>query len=121
MGARARRATAAVTAVVLVLVAGTAATGPAGAGVAAAPTIQGRITDTGGAPVAGAVVGSYLPTDGLAPSSFGVTAADGTYTLLGVGVGENRVVAVPQPASGLALPSGVLMAAEKLGSAGFGG
>jgi hypothetical protein len=61
-------------------------------------TISGVITDSLGAPVQGAWVLGYLPTDLWVPAqsaAWAVTGADGTYTFAGVEPGTYRIAVFP--------------------------
>lgn len=102
MGARIRRAALAVA--VVTMVAAVLVVGPAAqAGTVMAATITGQVVDAEGDPVVGAVVGSYLPTDGWIGAAHTTTDDTGAYALNGVAPGANRVVVLPPGGSGLAL------------------
>lgn len=64
--------------------------------------ISGTVTDPGGAAVAGALVLAYRPTDAFVPTAWTVTAADGSYEIVGAPDGEYALAFVPPPTSGLA-------------------
>jgi hypothetical protein len=71
----------------------TTTTGVSGidAGLGAAATISGTVTDPDGAPLAGAVVRAVAPTDTWFPSGTATTAADGSYAITGLPAGTYQV------------------------------
>ncbi len=101
MGTRIRRAVVSI-AVITMMAAMLGIGAPAQAQVVIAASISGQVVDGAGNPVAGATVGSYLPTDGWTGAAQTTTAADGTYTLVGVAPGANRVAVAPPDGSDLA-------------------
>lgn len=65
-------------------------------------TVEGTVTTEAGAPVAGATVAAYRPTDGLAGLAATTTGPDGTYALA-VPAGAYQIVFVPPAGSGLVM------------------
>jgi poly(3-hydroxybutyrate) depolymerase/protocatechuate 3,4-dioxygenase beta subunit len=64
-------------------------------------SVSGAVTDTGGAPIAGATVSAYLDTDGWEASGSTTTETDGAYHLDGLSPGNYRIVFQPPASSGL--------------------
>ena len=59
----------------------------------ASESIAGRVVDTAGQPIEGALVTAFRRARGLHPSAQGATGADGAFELLGLDVGEHVLMA----------------------------
>lgn len=66
-----------------------------------ASPVSGTVTDPTGAPLDGATVLAYAPTDGFTPSASTTTASDGTYTFSPVAPGTYALVYLPPSGSPL--------------------
>jgi poly(3-hydroxybutyrate) depolymerase len=64
-------------------------------------SVRGTVTDETGAPVVGAVVWAYAPTDAWTGSAGAITGADGSYEITGLEAGDYQVSFLPIPSPGL--------------------